>query len=304
MSETPRRSRPLSFALVAVAYVVAFAVAVVVFVSARDALPTTGFVGDWGPLFVADVAATAVVFAFSVMLKNHSTYDAYWSVAPIAIVLWLWLEAPTGDGLRQVVVLALVLAWGLRLTWNWAHGWAGLHHEDWRYRQIAQQTGRAFLLVSFLGIHLMPTVMVFLGCLSLRAALHSDVAFGVFDVVAAVVTAGAIAIEAVADTQMRAFLARPRDDGGDRPVMDEGLWAISRHPNYLGEILFWIGLFLFSRAAGGPTHDVVGSVAMVILFSTVSIPLMERRQASRREAYRVYQQRVPVLLPWPRRTAP
>src|SRR5690606_33161581 len=132
----------------------------------------------WGPLAVADVAATAVVFVFSLVLRNHSTYDAYWSVAPVPIALWLWTLEPAGDPLRRVLVVGLLLAWALRLTWNWASGWEGLHHVDWRYRQIAQQTGRAFPLVSFLGIHLMPTVLVFLGCIPLQSALQKNAPVG------------------------------------------------------------------------------------------------------------------------------
>ncbi len=298
--QTRPRSRAASLVVVGIAYVVAAAVAVVTFQVVAPLSPSTGFWSVWAPLLGADVAATVAIFACSLLLKNHSTYDPYWSVAPIALAIWLLMLPPAGDPARRVVVVSLLVLWALRLTWNWASGWEGLHHEDWRYRQIAQQTGRAFPLASFVGIHLMPTLLVFLGCLPLRSALQGGAAMGWVDAVAVAVTGSAIALEAVADRQMRAFLARPLPPGGERPVLDEGVWAWSRHPNYLGEIAFWLGLFLFAVGAGGTAADCVGFIAMVVLFSVVSIPLMERRQAARRAGYGAYQRRVPMLVPWRR----
>ena len=121
----------------------------------------------------ADGLATLVVFAFSRMRNNTSIYDPYWSVAPPFIALfWLALpEAQAGLLLRQMLVASLVLIWGARLTGSFWRGWPGLQHEDWRYRQLREQLGRLYWLVSLLGLHLMPTAMVFLGCLSLAPAL-------------------------------------------------------------------------------------------------------------------------------------
>src|SRR5262249_27767303 len=151
--------------------------------------------------------ATAVVFAASVIVDNSSVYDPYWSVAPMVIAPWLAAHAAPGvPAARQIVVVALVTAWGARLTWNWARGWPGLAHEDWRYVEIRGPPGRAYWPVSFIGIHLMPTVWVYLGSLSLIPALASGTRpLGALDLAAAAVTAGAIAIEAIADQQLRAF---------------------------------------------------------------------------------------------------
>src|SRR6185369_16562304 len=115
------------FTWIVVAYAVGFVVAAI----------SAAMLGWQHPIavaFGADVAATVAVFAFSVAFNNSSFYDAYWSVAPIAIVFyWLHCAVPEANGLRELIATALVCAWGVRLTYNWARGWGGLGHEDWRY---------------------------------------------------------------------------------------------------------------------------------------------------------------------------
>ena len=146
------------FLLVLVAYVMAG-------VAAVGTAPSLALRSPIVVVAAADVAATVVIFIFSVIARNSSVYDPYWSVAPIPIALY-WLSQPSSDGFanpRHMLIFALVCLWALRLTTNWAYQWRGLGHEDWRYRDIKRQTGRFYWPVSFLGIHLMPTVLVFVG---------------------------------------------------------------------------------------------------------------------------------------------
>jgi steroid 5-alpha reductase family enzyme len=248
--------------------------------------------------FAADVVATGVIFAFSVGFRNSSFYDAYWSVAPIAIgVYWIADAESIGvDPRRQTAVLLLILWWGLRLTWNWARGWSGLDHEDWRYRRLEEQTGRAWWPVSFAGIHMLPTLLVFLGLLPVYAALSSGIRpWGWLDALATAVTAAAVLLEQTADRQLLRFRRAGPEPGA---ILAAGLWARSRHPNYLGEIGFWWGLYLFGLAADpGAWWTVVGAVAITLLFLGVSLPLMETRMLERRPGYAAHRERVPLLLP-------
>ena len=294
-----RLSRPTAFAIVTACYVVGGAAALITAVLLRHHHPIT-------VALVADLVATVVIFALSMVLANSSLYDPYWSVAP-PVVAVAWAAAspadlPTSASARQVVVIALVLLWAIRLTGNWAIGWHGLTQEDWRYIMMRDDTdGRLpWWLVSFVGVQVVPTLFVFVGLLPLWPALgaprHS---FNVLDVVALLVTFAAIAVETIADNQMRAF-ARNSDNHGR--TIDVGLWSRSRHPNYLGEISFWCGLYLFGLAADPHWWwTLVGPAAMVLLFETVSIPMMEDRSLQRRPDYTEYQARVPKLLPLPRR---
>src|SRR3954466_2291572 len=288
-------SRPAAFGLVTGCYVLAGALAALTVSALRHHHRIT-------VAFVADLVATVVVFALSVVLANASLYDPYWSVAPPVIAVAWVIAAPdalgNGAHARQVVVLALVAIWAVRLTGNWAIGWHGFTQEDWRYVMLRENThGRLpWWLVNFVGVQLVPTLVVFVGLLPLWPALGAPThSFNALDVVAIVVTAFAIATETIADNQMRAFTRDPANRGH---TIDVGLWSRSRHPNYLGEIGMWCGLWLFGLAAD-PTWwwTIAGPVVMVLLFETASIPMMEQRSRQRRPEYADYQRRVPRLLP-------
>lgn len=281
-------SRARSFLYITAAYAAALAVA---WATARWLCPGAS------PLIAtayADLAATLTVFAFSRAANNSSVYDPYWSVAPLAIAPFL--ASASASFARKIMVISLVTVWGLRLTYNWARGFADLSHEDFRYVDLRDKTGRAYWLVSLAGLHLFPTVQVYLGCLPLSVALTSARPLGPLDAVAFVVTLGAIAIEAAADEQMRAFRRARR---GPDAIMDRGLWAYSRHPNYFGEVGFWCGLFLFAIAADpGASWTAAGLVSITLMFAFASIPMMDRRSLARRPAYADHMKRVSALVPW------
>lgn len=248
---------------------------------------------------LADLAATIVIFIFSVITRNSSMYDPYWSVAPVPIALY-WLTRPASDGFanpRHVLIFVLLCLWAVRLTGNWAWQWRGLAHEDWRYRDIQRQTGIWYWPVSFLGIHLMPTVLVFLGSLALWPVLSDrGSSLNWLDLLAVLVTLGAILIEGTADLQMRRFR---RTSHAAAQIVPPGLWSVSRHPNYFGEVLFWWGLYLFVPLAFPAFWWViVGPVAMLLLFLGVSVPMMERHLRAGHPTYEAYQRRVSAFFPW------
>jgi steroid 5-alpha reductase family enzyme len=250
--------------------------------------------------FYADVAATCAIFAFSVAWRNSSFYDPYWSVAPPFIALY-WLLAsnvPDVDRLRCAVVIGLVTAWAVRLTWNWRRGWTGLDHEDWRYRDMREKTGGAYWLVSFAGIHMVPTLLVFAGCLPLYPALAVGTRpFGVLDVVAVFWTAGAIWIEARADRELADFRRSSPPAGS---TLTSGVWRYSRHPNYFGEVAFWWGLAMFGVAAAPEWWwSAVGALSITLMFRFISLKLIDDRMSASRPDYGRYVATTSRLVPWP-----
>ncbi len=283
-------------ALVALAYVVAGAVALAAGLACAGDHPIA-------VAAVADLAATGVIFAGSFALGNSSLYDPYWSVAPAPIAVY-WALGPGAEsgasGVRQALAVALVVLWGLRLTGNWLRGWQGFGHEDWRYVDLREGSGRAWWAVSFSGIHLFPTVVVFLGLLPLYPALAAGSRpLGLLDALAVLVAGGGILLETVADQQLNAFVRSGRARGA---TLQTGLWARMRHPNYLGENLFWWGLWLFGLAADPAWWWTgIGAVAITVMFLTASIPMIDERMLARRPDYADYKARVPALLPRLRR---
>jgi steroid 5-alpha reductase family enzyme len=278
--------------------------------------------GYWGSTFcdcgilaasAAAVAVTVVIlFAGSMVFNNTSVFDPYWSVAPPLMIIFYVagiLQSPDvlhhASGIpflvfmtpRILVVFLLVLTYSARLTWNFLRGWPGLSHEDWRYDGFRKKTGKAYWPVSFSALHLFPSLMVFGGTLSLWVVVvqgYRPVNF--MDIAAILVTGNAILLEAVADRQLRNFNL---ENSGTGKTMDKGLWSLSRHPNYLGEILFWWGLYLFALAANPAFWWVAaGPAAITLMFIFASIPMIEKRMLERRKDYGVYMKKVSMLLPW------
>ncbi|HET9155716.1 MAG TPA: DUF1295 domain-containing protein [Myxococcaceae bacterium] len=255
-----------------------------------------------GPIAVAalaDLAATLMVFAFSVHHDNSSIYDPYWSVVPIPIAAYWAGCPPAGPTARSIVVVVLVTVWGVRLTANWVSRWRGLGDEDFRYAEIRQRTGRLYWPASLVSIHLLPTAWVFLGLLAAWPALGTEGRSpGALDVLALAVTVMGISIEAISDRQLRRFLRTRHDSSA---VLETGLWRLSRHPNYFGEMCFWWGLWLFGVAAEpGWAWSAVGPVSITLLFVLVSIPWMDRRMLSRHPAWAT-RMTTSAVVPWPRR---
>lgn len=284
-------SKIISSAIIAAIYFLAFLGSYFIF-------PMFSYSQTMVNVLIADVAATIIVFVFSIVFNNSSVYDPYWSVAPPFIVVYLMTIFPEGNSPRQWIILVLVLFWSFRLTINWLRGWPGLKHQDWRYTSIAEKTGKLYWPVSFLGIHFMPTIFVFLGCLPLWYGLSINEPLNIYDFIAALFTLSAILTEWIADEQLIKF----RKNKSGNSYMKTGLWAVSRHPNYLGEISFWGGIFLFAVSSSDFENTngywtVIGFISMVVLFKFISIPLMEKRNIERKQGYLEYINKVPALLP-------
>ncbi len=253
---------------------------------------------------VADGVATVVIFCWSIAYDNSSFYDAFWSVMPIAIVsYWISLADSSVPMLRTAAVACVVFLWGGRLTFNWARGWSGLDHEDWRYVDFRERSPRFYWAISFGGIHLYPTLIVFAGLAAVfPALLRSGREPGLIDLAALGVGLSGILIEWLADRQLHSFVNGQKQPG---ETLRSGLWRYSRHPNYLGEILVWWSLFLFGLAADPDWAKwaVLAPLAMSAMFLFVSIPLLEKRSLQRRPNYQQVIDETSMLIPLPPRRA-
>ncbi len=242
-------------------------------------------------IFVFDAVATVVTFIFSVILHNSSVYDAYWSVAPIIVAIWVFVAAHALS-IMHLVFLAAFLFWGIRLTVNWIVVFTDFSYEDWRYRKFRDETPKIFWpIVNFMGIHMMPTLVVFAGMLPLF--IISKCNLNLLAIPGILVMLWGTLLEFFADRQMHTFLNSEKRG----EICDIGLWNYSRHPNYLGEISFWVGVYLtMLPVAPDYWYYGIGCLSVAILFNVVSIPLMEKRQIKRRPSYQEYKKKTSRLL--------
>ena len=249
-------------------------------------LPVVKFDNVMLEFFVFDILATVVIFIFSVIKVNSSVYDAYWSLTPMVMIIWLFAEV---GGLNLIKVLFLIVfnLWAVRLTVNWVTVFTDFSYEDWRYRKFRSETGRIWWpIVNFWGIHMIPTLVVFAAMLPVFVIAGKDI--GLLSLPGIFIMLGGILLEMFADNDMHKFLEENMNKA-DKSVCRRGLWKFSRHPNYLGEITFWLGVYVtMIPYASEYWYYIIGFVSVALLFNFVSIPLMEKRQLARRSEYKQY----------------
>ena len=282
-----KNSKAKSIIVITVIYVLAAALGVAVFMSLRYL--------TWISLLIADVAATVFVFMFSVIFKNASVYDPYWSVQPIVIVAGIALKTNISAP-ATILILISIVYWGIRLTGNWAYVFGGLNHQDWRYTKLQKDTGKFYPLINFLGIHLMPTLIVYLTTLPAVYVTQYQLRANAGSYIGAAVCIGAATLQLAADIQMQRYRK-----SGQHGLIRTGLWKHARHPNYLGEILMWWGVAIQAISVM-PDHwwFAAGALANTILFLTVSIPMADKRQ-SEKPGYAEYKAGTRMLLPVPKK---
>jgi len=288
MKERFYNSRGAGFAAITAVYVLAAALGIGLY----RVLPGSW----WLRLLLADIAATVLTFIFSVVLGNASVYDPYWSVQPLVILAAL--QCGQRLSLLRVLLLAAVFLWGIRLTANWAYTFHGLAHQDWRYTMLHQKTGVFYPFVNFTGIHMVPTLIVYLCTLPAAYAVLNPAALPPLSLAGIALSLAAVILQGTADVQMHRF--RRQKSGGFIRI---GLWKYSRHPNYLGEILMWWGIAA-AVAAAFPTqwHLCAGAAANTLLFLAVSIPMADKRQSAK-SGYAEYAAATRMLLPLKKRRA-
>ena len=247
---------------------------------------------------IADFIGTVVIFIISYITRNSSFYDPYWSVIPPAIAIYLsFLGAEAGADFWRILLLNGVIGfWAVRLTLNWVRSWEGLHHEDWRYIRLHEQTGKFYWLVSFSGIHLFPTIMVYLACLPMYPALAiAGNGLGWLDILALIVGITGVLFEWIGDEQLYHF----RQNNPSGKSIRIGLWKYSRHPNYFGEITVWLSIFLFGLSSNIEYYWTgVGYLTIWAMFRFITLPMMEKRQLKRRPDYQDIRDSVSTLFPW------
>ena len=248
---------------------------------------------DWHlvpSLFLADVVSTVFVFVFSCIFSNASVYDPYWSVQPLVIaVLFICFN---GSGTEGILLTAVIAVWSIRLTGNWVYTFKGMtKYEDWRYVMLREKTGKFYPVINFTGIHLVPTVIVFLCTLPVVYAIDEKLPVTAVSVLFSVLSVGSVALELFSDSAMHKFKREGRTG-----FIRDGLWKYSRHPNYLGEISFWWFIALSAVFSGVPWYYIGGAFFNTVLFLTASIPMAEKRQ-SLKEGFEDYRKETRILLP-------
>ena len=256
------------------------------------------------PVFALAVGMAFViqwlVFIPSYLLRNEHFYDLTGSITYISVTVVAVLLSPKADG-RSILLLALVVIWAARLG-TFLFRRIRKAGKDARFDELKTSFSRFLLTWTLQGLWVSFTLAAAL------AAITSTTRKGLdgFALIGFLVWALGFAFEVVADAQKSRFRADPANKG---KFIQSGLWAWSRHPNYFGEIVLWIGVMIIALPVlqGWQWVTLISPVFVTLLLTRVSgVPMLEKRADEKwggQEDYEAYKERTPVLIPRPRRSS-
>lgn len=236
-----------------------------------------------------------LVWLISLARRDASIVDPLWGLG-FAIVAWLAWGLNASSHQRVLLLVGLTTAWAIRLSlfllWrNWRRP------EDRRYAAMRQRHGERFAWVSLFTVFLLQGLLLCFVSLPVQVAvvINSGHTLGAWDAIGAGIWGIGLFFETVGDWQLARFRADPNHS--DR-VLDQGLWRLTRHPNYFGDFCVWWGIYIVA-AAGGAWWTVLSPLLMSALLLKISgVSLLEGTITERRPDYASYQARTNAFFPW------
>jgi steroid 5-alpha reductase family enzyme len=238
-----------------------------------------------------------LVFIPAYLLQNESFYDLTGSVTYISVTTLAVLLSPEVDG-RSLLLLALVVVWAARLG-IFLFRRIRRAGKDARFDEIKPSLPRFLLTWTLQGLWVSFTLAAALAAIT--TTTRKDL--GLFAILGFLVWVFGFAIEVVADAQKSRFRADPQNKG---KFIHTGLWAWSRHPNYFGEIVLWVGVAIIALPVlrGWQWVTLISPVFVAVLLTRISgLPMLEKRADEKwggQADYEAYKERTPVLIPRPR----
>ncbi|NHJ02937.1 MAG: DUF1295 domain-containing protein [Candidatus Heimdallarchaeota archaeon] len=235
-----------------------------------------------------------IAFIPAYIKKTEKFYDLTGSITYITVIILAVISSPQID-LRSILLMILVLLWAIRL---------GIYlfkrilkeGEDKRFKKIKQSVSRFLLTWTLQGLWVSFTIAAALAAIT----AEQRVGFDVFAIIGLVIWIIGFGFESIADYQKSKFRSDPLNQG---KFINTGLWSVSRHPNYFGEILLWIGISIIALPTlqGWRLLTLVSPVFVTVLITKVSgLPLLEKYADEKwggQEDYEKYKKRTPVLIP-------
>jgi steroid 5-alpha reductase family enzyme len=252
------------------------------------------------PLFALSVGLVFLVqwlaFIPAFLLQSERFYDLTGSITYISVTVLAVLFSARVDG-RSIILLALVVIWAVRLG-TFLFRRVRRAGKDGRFDEIKPSFFRFLNAWTVQGLWVTFTLAAALAAITTTNRRE----LGLFAVIGVLVWVFGFAFEVVADTQKSRFRADPRNKGR---FINTGLWARSRHPNYFGEIVLWIGVAIIALPVlrGWGWVTLISPVFVTLLLTRVSgVPMLEKRADEKwggQEDYEAYKKRTPVLIPRP-----
>jgi len=235
-------------------------------------------------------------FLVSLKVKRYDVIDVAWGPAFVIIALMAIYFRESSLDARSLWLLLLIFLWAARLLWHTFK--RNLRQEDdWRYHRWHEKDGACrYSICTFVQVFLLQAALLMIISLPLVYSLRL-ITLNLFDInyFALALAFLGLALEAVADWQRTAFLNKVENK--DR-LMTRGLWRFSRHPNYLGEIIFWWGIYFLVWGAPKSWMLIISPLTITYVLLFVSGLPTEKKYQGRAD-FLEYKRKTSPLLLWP-----
>ena len=247
----------------------------------------------WVALGVVITAYMSLWYGTARYFNRYDVVDTAWGLGFI-VFAWTALGIRAQFGTAQIVSAVLVSIWGLRLSAHLARRSMKRGSDDHRYQELRQKWGSASYK-TYTHIFLFQGLLILLVSLPIAAIAFSTRGANALTYSGWVLWLFGIVFEATADRQLDTFLAkRPKDS---HAIMQTGLWRLSRHPNYFGEVTTWWGAAIVALSLN-EWWGVFGALLITLLITKVSgIPPLEKHYEGN-STYEAYRRRTSLLIPW------
>jgi steroid 5-alpha reductase family enzyme len=243
-----------------------------------------------------------VIFVVAQIMKNNSIVDLGWGPG-FVIGSWVSLILREQPTVLSYIITIFITIWGLRLgiritKRNWGKP------EDFRYANWRKEWGKNVVIIAFFRVFMIQAIINFIvGSASYTIILYNQFDFNNFSqlivYLGLVVALIGLFFEVVGDEQLRRHIQK-----GTRSLMKDGLWSMTRHPNYFGEIMIWVGLYVSGLVLlADSSVPIVFYLALVIspiIMSTVlikiSTPLLEKNM-EKYDGWEKYCENTPMIFP-------
>ena len=274
---------------------------------ATVAIATQGFtnIGLDGlliPLIFTFVYFT-IIFIIATVIKNNSIVDIGWGMG-FVVGSWLTLLVTENPTVLSYAIVGFISVWGLRLSLRLLKRNYG-KPEDFRYAQWRKEWGDKVVVTAFFRVFVVQGIINFIvGSASYVVIKYNEFSFdsahSYFVYAALFIALVGLFFEVVGDEQLRRHINKKT-----RTLLQSGLWSVTRHPNYFGEILIWIGLYasgitLFFTDSINPYYYlllIISPILMSTVLIKVSTPLLEKNM-EKYDGWKEYTKRVPMLFPF------
>lgn len=236
------------------------------------------------------------VFAIAQSKKNNGLIDIAWGMGfVVAAITSLVISKEINT--RGLLVTALILLWGLRLSFHlFKRNWN--KPEDYRYKAMRERWGDSNPYVtSYIRVFMPQLILLFIIVQPvLRVNLKNGGSLGLLDAVGLLIWIFGYFFEVVGDWQLKQFISNPENKGR---LMKSGLWKYSRHPNYFGEATMWWGIFIIAMSVPGSVFTVISPIVITYLLLFVSgVPLLEKKYENHPE-FKEYAEKTSIFFPLP-----